>query len=69
MLQLVAKTCTYLLMLVVMTYNFWLIFIVSVTFAASNMGFWLVRDWAHIKKREQEQTVQYKQVVEKEQCH
>jgi hypothetical protein len=50
-LQLIVKTSTYLLMLAVMTYNFGLIFLVSLAYSLSNFAFNMIKDWDYISER------------------
>eukprot|EP00347_Sterkiella_histriomuscorum_P001566 403371539 len=50
-LQFIAKTSTYFLMLIAMTYNFGIIAIFCVGFAGSNLIFELIKDRIYIKQR------------------
>lgn len=50
-LQLIAKSCTYLLMLVVMSYNFGIIVLTCVAFATSNFIFSIIRDKHYINSK------------------
>lgn len=48
-LQMIAKTSTYLLMLMAMTYNFGLIAMTCVAFAGSNFVFEIIKDRVYIR--------------------